>query len=223
MAEDNISNIINNFKNMLNNTDNSDKSNNSDVKNDSQNLNITPEMIGNLANILKSNSQDNSSANSSSSNANSSSNSDNSENNNSSFASNIDFETILKIKTIMETLNKKDDPRSNLLYSLKPYLRESRQKKLDQYVNLFKITQISNLFKNEKGDKSWCPFFVIPFFIIIIMVITIIDHIQTSKVIFLSLRIMVIFIILYIIILISIRIILRLILILHIQKVMIQT
>ncbi len=117
-------------------------------------LNITPEMIGNLANILKSNSQDNSSANSSSSNANSSSNSDNSENNNSSFASNIDFETILKIKTIMETLNKKDDPRSNLLYSLKPYLRESKQKKLDQYVNLFKITQISNLFKNEKGDKS---------------------------------------------------------------------
>ena len=151
MAEDNISNIINNFKNMLNNTDNSDKSNNSDVKNDSQNLNITPEMIGNLANILKSNSQDNSSANSSSSNANSSSNS---ENNNSSFASNIDFETILKIKTIMETLNKKDDPRSNLLYSLKPYLRESKQKKLDQYVNLFKITQISNLFKNEKVDKS---------------------------------------------------------------------
>lgn len=154
MAEDNISNIINNFKNMLNNTDNSDKSNNSDVKNDSQNLNITPEMISNLANILKSNSQDNSSANSSSSNANSSSNADNSENNNSSFASNIDFETILKIKTIMETLNKKDDPRSNLLYSLKPYLRESKQKKLDQYVNLFKITQISNLFKNEKGDKS---------------------------------------------------------------------
>ena len=154
MAEDNISNIINNFKNMLNNTDNSDKSNNSDVKNDSQNLNITPEMIGNLANILKSNSQDNSSANSSSSNANSSSNSDNSENNNSSFANNIDFETILKIKTIMETLNKKDDPRSNLLYSLEPYLRESKQKKLDQYVNLFKITQISNLFKNEKGDKS---------------------------------------------------------------------
>ena len=151
MAEDNISNIINNFKNMLNNTDNSDKSNNSNIQNASQNLNITPEMIGNLANVLKNNSQDNSSANSSSSNAN---NSSNSENNNSSFASNIDFETILKIKTIMETLNKKDDPRSNLLYSLKPYLRESKQKKLDQYVNLFKITQISNLFKNEKGDKS---------------------------------------------------------------------
>ena len=153
MAEDNISNIINNFKNMLNNTDNSDKSNNSDVKNDSQNLNITPEMIGNLANILKSNSQDNSSANSSSSNANSSSNSDNSENNNSSFASNIDFETILKIKTIMETLNKKDDPRSNLLYSLKPYLRESRQTKLDQYMKLLNIAPLLEMFKDD-GDKN---------------------------------------------------------------------
>ena len=54
----------------------------------------------------------------------------------------------------METLNKKDDPRSNLLYSLKPYLRESKQKKLDQYVNLFKITQITQLFKNEKGAKN---------------------------------------------------------------------
>ena len=51
----------------------------------------------------------------------------------------------------METLNQKDDPRSNLLYSLKPYLRESKQKKLDQYVNLFKITRLSNFFKNEKG------------------------------------------------------------------------
>ena len=67
---------------------------------------------------------------------------------------NTPFETILKLKSIMETLNKKDDPRSNLLYSLKPYLRESKQKKLDQYVNLFKIAQISNLFKNEKGAKS---------------------------------------------------------------------
>lgn len=154
MAEDNISNILNNFKNMLNNTNNSDKVNNSDNKKDSQNLNITPEMIENLAGILKNNPPDNSSADSSFPNSNDSSNSHNSKNNNDYFVGNIDFETILKIKTIMETLNKKDDPRSNLLYSLKPYLRESKQKKLDQYVNLFKITQISSLFKNEKGDKN---------------------------------------------------------------------
>lgn len=132
MAEDNISNIINNFKNMMNNDSSSDSS--------SSNFNITPDMISNLASVLKNNSSSESSA-------------DSSDNNNSS-SSNIDFETILKIKSIMETLNKKNDPRSNLLYSLKPYLRESRQKKIDQYVNLFKITEISNLFKNETGAKN---------------------------------------------------------------------
>ena len=149
MAEDNISNILNNFKNMLNNNSNNSNSPNvSDKKKDENNLNITTEMIGNLASMLNSNTQNNSSASS-----NSSDDEDNSqahEENGSSF-SNIDFETILKLKSIMETLNQKDDPRSNLLYSLKPYLRESKQKKLDQYVNLLKITRLSNFFKNEKG------------------------------------------------------------------------
>ena len=149
MAEDNISNILNNFKNMLNNNSNNSNSPNvSDEKKDENNLNITPEMIGNLASMLNSNTQNNSSASSNSSDD--EANSQAREENGSSF-SNIDFETILKLKSIMETLNQKDDPRSNLLYSLKPYLRESKQKKLDQYVNLFKITRLSNFFKNEKG------------------------------------------------------------------------
>ncbi len=84
---------------------------------------------------------------------NSSSSSETSTSNN-DFSSKIDFETILKIKSIMETLNKNDDPRSNLLYSLKPYLRESRQKKIDQYVNLLKITNLSGLFNFNKGDEN---------------------------------------------------------------------
>lgn len=157
MAEDNIANIINNFKNMLNN--NSNTPNSSAVLNDTKeenNLNITPEMIGNLANMLNSNTKNNFSATSDTSNSTDSadfkSNTNSSDETNSS--SNIDFATILKLKSIMETLNKKDDPRSNLLYSLKPYLRESKQKKLDQYVNLLKITELSSLFKNEKGAGS---------------------------------------------------------------------
>lgn len=159
MAEDNMSNLINSFKNMLH-SDNS--SNNTDSNNSSNtNLNITPEMIGNLANMLQSNTSNFQNA-SNTENSGSSAENNNSSNINSSFenknsnnASNsLDFETILKIKSIMETLNKKDDPRSNLLYSLKPYLRENRQKKLDQYVNLLKITQVTNLFKNEKGDEN---------------------------------------------------------------------
>ncbi len=150
MAEDNLSSVFNNFKNILNNSNSAKSNSHTNTSNqDTNNFNITPEMINNLANILQNNSSDNSQDNSQGKNA-SFNDSDSSAFN----SSNIDFETIMKIKSIMDTLNKKDDPRSNLLYSLKPYLRESRRKKLDQYVNLFKITQVTNLFKNEKGDKS---------------------------------------------------------------------
>lgn len=118
---------------------------------DNNNLNITPDMINNLAGMLKNSNFFNDAGSKEDSDKSSQSSTTNNEPNN-DFASSIDFETIMKIKSIMETLNKNDDPRSNLLYSLKPYLRESRQKKLDQYVNLFKITKVTSLFKNEKGD-----------------------------------------------------------------------
>lgn len=111
------------------------------------NINITPEMISNLANMLKQNQAQNNNETKQNEN-------ENENQNKKTETNNIDIETILKIKSIMENLNKKDDPRANLLYSLKPYLRESRQKKVDQYVNLFKIAQITNLFKNEKGDGN---------------------------------------------------------------------
>ena len=101
------------------------------------NINITPDMISNLANILANHSKATETKSEETQNSNS-----------------IDAKTILKIKSIMENLNKNDDPRTNLLYSLKPYLRQSRQKKVDEYVNLFKIAEITNLFKNEKGDVN---------------------------------------------------------------------
>ena len=118
----------------------------------SNNLNITPDMISNLAGMLKNSNIFNNS--SSETQENTEKNNTNSNTNSENFTSSIDIETIMKMKTIMEALNKNNDPRSNLLYSLKPYLRESRQKKIDQYVNLFKITSITNLFKNEKGDEK---------------------------------------------------------------------
>lgn len=143
--DDNMSNIINNFKNMIQNTESNSQTN---VNDNSSNFNITPEMLNNFANILQNNNEPHTQdANNSSAATNSTT-----RNKEEATSSNIDIGTILKIKSIMETLNKKDDPRSNLLYSLKPYLRESKKKKLDQYVNLFKITQVTNLFKNEKGD-----------------------------------------------------------------------
>ena len=132
-------------------------------------LNISPEMLNNFMEMLKNNNShsENSEHNSNISNSSddSSSNSvnfgdilshlsSNSSDNTSSNNNSIDFETIMKIKNIMETLNNKNNPSANLLYSLKPYLRKSKQAKLDQYANLLKISQVSNLFKNEKGDNN---------------------------------------------------------------------
>lgn len=135
MAEDvNISpDMINNLVNMLKNSSNSDTNNISENKNDSENNQTNNIDFGDILSKFSSNSSNNSSQNSSSS---------------------IDFETIMKMKSIMETLNTKNDPKSNLLYSLKPYLRKSKQAKLDQYVNLMKLSQVTNLFKNEKGESK---------------------------------------------------------------------
>lgn len=140
MEEQDFSKLVNNLKNILNNTSTST----SESSSSNNNLNITPEMINNLANSIKSSSSNADFTNTSSS--------DKSPNNNPS--SNLDIATILKVKNIIETLNKKDDARSNLLYSLKPYLRESRRQKVDQYVNLFKLSGIADLFKEEKGDSN---------------------------------------------------------------------
>ena len=65
--------------------------------------------------------------------------------------STIDFETIMKMKTIMEKMKgSKNDPRANLLLSLKPYLKESRKDKVDQYIKLFGMTKVMDLFGNNR-------------------------------------------------------------------------
>ena len=104
---------------------------------------ISPDMINNLASML----------NNKSNNSNSSSNSQKEGTNNSS-TSNIDFETIVKMKTIIDKMNVKDDPRSNLLLSLKPYLKESRREKLDQYIQLMNISKALDFFPFLGGDKQ---------------------------------------------------------------------
>ena len=60
--------------------------------------------------------------------------------------------TVLKMKSVMEKMNNTNDPRSNLLYSLKPYLRETKQEKLEQYVNLLNVSKIADILKNDKKD-----------------------------------------------------------------------
>lgn len=76
---------------------------------------------------------------------------------NSSF--NIDFETLLKIKNVMDKMNsKKGSARSNLLLSLKPYLNDRRKDKMDQYIKLLNMGEMLELFmdNNNNGGDSKC-------------------------------------------------------------------
>ena len=79
-------------------------------------------------------------------------NSNNSPNENSN-GFNIDMNTIMKMQNIMNNMNNKNDPRANLLYSLKPYLRDSKKEKLNQYVNLLNISKIADIM-NKKDDNK---------------------------------------------------------------------
>lgn len=66
----------------------------------------------------------------------------------------IDINTILKMKSIMEKMQtSKNDPRSNLLLSLKPYLKESRKSKVEQYVQLLNMTKIMEAFHENGGEQ----------------------------------------------------------------------
>ena len=117
--------------------------------------NISPDMINNLFTML--NNSNNS--NNQNTNTNYSDNSSNQDYNNSANNQNnpfgnsgIDFETIMKMKTIIDKMNTKDDPRSNLLQSLKPYLKDSRKSKIDQYIQLMNMSKVMDVFPFMGGD-----------------------------------------------------------------------
>lgn len=68
---------------------------------------------------------------------------------------NFDIMTLAKLKSVMDKMNAEPDTRGNLLRSLKPYLRENRQAKVDQYINLFNVSKIMELLKQTGGDGKW--------------------------------------------------------------------
>ena len=74
----------------------------------------------------------------------------------SSFSSNpfanIDMETMMRVGKIFSTMNK-EDPRKNLLLSLKPFLRDNRQKNVDTYIFILGILNVLDSFSN--GDSGF--------------------------------------------------------------------
>lgn len=113
---------------------------------------IPPEMIQNFSSMMSQNKQNGSENTSNSANNHNVSNNNSNHNSNFDF-SQIDMNTILKMKSVMEKLNTSNDPRSNLLYSLKPYLREERKGKVDQYANLLNIAKIADILKDNNKES----------------------------------------------------------------------
>ena len=77
----------------------------------------------------------------------------NSNNNSNNF--NFDINTMMKMKSIMDKMNSsRNDPRSNLLQSLKPYLNNNRKERLDQYMQFLNISKVLEAFNSEGGVNS---------------------------------------------------------------------
>lgn len=133
-------NIPTEIQGLVNNLNNGNNDSNTTLHN--MISQVSPEMLNNLSSMFQSNSSNDSSTNSS---------------NNSSNSFNLDPQTLMKMTSIINNLNKKDNPGTNLLHSLKPYLRDSRKNKVDQYANLLNITRIADAMKNDKKGDTWCP------------------------------------------------------------------
>lgn len=93
------------------------------------------------------------------------------ENTNSDFS--LDIDTILKIKDILSKINQnRDCPRNKLLHSIKPYLEENKQEKLEQYIkiaNLLTILETQNIGISlfNKKEKGYDYILIITLFLLI--------------------------------------------------------
>lgn len=120
---------------------------------------IPPDVLANFSSMMNNNnnnSTNNSNKTENNKDLNNSNNSDNNTgNNNNSFNfNNIDMNTMLKMKSIIDKMNNSNDPRSNLLASLKPYLRDNKKQKLDEYANLLNFAKIAEILNNDNKEPK---------------------------------------------------------------------
>ena len=70
------------------------------------------------------------------------------------FDFNLDIETILKIKDILTSINKSShNPRNNLLLALKPYLKNDKKEKLEQYIKIANLLSVLENFDSNMKPK----------------------------------------------------------------------
>ena len=65
---------------------------------------------------------------------------------------NIDINTFLKLQSALNKINSKNNPNTQLLLALKPYLKENKKEKLDQYIKFMNFTNIMEVLNNNEGD-----------------------------------------------------------------------
>ena len=136
---------------------------NSDIN--SNDHNISSEHNGShKSSNIKSNGYSNHSSNSSN-NSSSNSNTNNGRYSNSSSSSgsgninninngSLDINTMMNIQKMMSMLNSKsDDDLTNLLFALKPYLRNQKKEKIDEYVKLFRMGKMAELWNKMNSQK----------------------------------------------------------------------
>lgn len=145
MSNEDMSDIMQKLSSIINssNTDYNNKSTNDDVSSNSNQFNMDnlKEFINNFQNSSQ---EDNTNINDDSNNSN---------NNSNNF--NFDINTMMKMKSIMDKMNSsRNDPRSNLLQSLKPYLNNNRKERLDQYMQFLNISKVLEAFNSEGGVNS---------------------------------------------------------------------
>lgn len=129
MDNEDMSEILKKITSMIDSSNN----NSNDVSSNSNNFN--EDTLKNLFNNFNSNNQENS------------------ETTETSF--NFDINTILKMKSVMDKINSnKNDPRANLLLSLKPYLNKNRKEKLDQYMQFLNISKVIEAFNSDGGVNN---------------------------------------------------------------------
>ena len=139
--------------------DNSNNDNMENIKNLINNGNlseamshISPEMIQNFTKMMN-NSQESDKKNNQNHSNNNSNQVNNSQNSNFDF-NNIDMATMMKIASAFNNMNNNNDPKANLLNSLKPYLRDKKKGKLDNYMNLLNMGKIAEVLKDVNFNKE---------------------------------------------------------------------
>lgn len=68
--------------------------------------------------------------------------------------SKLDMNMIMKMSSAFGGSGNKNDPRGNLLSALKPYLRDGKKDKIDNYVNLLNMSKIADVMKNNPMNQT---------------------------------------------------------------------